>query len=523
MATTKNKTKSFQVFIYPILFSLYPPLALVANNIYEIQIADAYRSFVLSLGMALLLLLLFRVIFKDWARSALSTTLALFLFFSYGHVYNLLRDVEILGFAVGRHRYLILLWLGIFVAGVFWGIRKMRDQHRYTPFLNTITVIALLIPLFTITSYFVKYPEALSSPPPVDIIWETSSSPNEQTLPDVYYIIMDAYSRDDYLLDAFQFSNTAFLNNLEEMGFYVAKCSQSNYSQTKLSLSTSLNLNYLETFYDKEVEGEINRGASLEKYIKHSQVREILEGLGYQTIAFETGWNFTQITDADLYLSLENKHPESPGLFAPINKFETFLVQSSALSFIIAVFPPLADILLPFLDYPNQEHREMVLFTLDQLEKIPNLSGPKFIFAHIVSPHKPIVFGPNGEKLIKEPAYRKGYPNQIIYLNSRLVPLLEHIIQDSAVPPIIVLQGDHGALAEVGPEGRVAILNAYYFPGGGSQYLYPSITPVNTFRLIFDTYFGMDYELLEDVSRYSTYIDPQNYTIIPNTCEVRTD
>jgi hypothetical protein len=199
------------------------------------------------------------------------------------------------------------------------------------------------------------------------------------------------------------------------------------------------------------------------------------------------------------------------------------LVRSSALSFIIAVSPPLADVLLPFLDYPNQEHREIVLFALDQLEKIPNLSGPKFIFAHIVSPHKPIVFGAQGEKLIKEPDYQKGYPKQIIYLNSRLEALLDHIIQDSAIPPIIVIQGDHGALQNVGVEGRLAILNAYYFPEGGSQYLYPSITPVNTFRLILNIYFGMDYELLEDVSRYSVYKDPQNYTIIPNTCEGRTN
>ena len=30
--------------------------------------------------------------------------------------------------------------------------------------------------------------------------------------------------------------------------------------------------------------------------------------------------------------------------------------------------------------------------------------------------------------------------------------------------------------------------------------LYPSVSPVNSFRIIFDTYFGASYELLPDVT-----------------------
>ena len=62
---------------------------------------------------------------------------------------------------------------------------------------------------------------------------------------------------------------------------------------------------------------------------------------------------------------------------------------------------------------------------------------------------------------------------------------------------------------------RVKILNAYYLPDGGNKALYPTITPVNTFRVIFNTYFGGNYELLPDVSRYS-----QNKVLYeaPSTC-----
>jgi hypothetical protein len=39
---------------------------------------------------------------------------------------------------------------------------------------------------------------------------------------------------------------------------------------------------------------------------------------------------------------------------------------------------------------------------------------------------------------------------------------------------------------------------AYYLPGSGKSKLYPSMTPVNSFRLIFDEYFGANYPLLQD-------------------------
>jgi hypothetical protein len=42
------------------------------------------------------------------------------------------------------------------------------------------------------------------------------------------------------------------------------------------------------------------------------------------------------------------------------------------------------------------------------------------------------------------------------------------------------------------------ILNAYYLPGMRHDRLYPSITPVNSFRLIFDLYFHAGLRLLPD-------------------------
>jgi hypothetical protein len=55
------------------------------------------------------------------------------------------------------------------------------------------------------------------------------------------------------------------------------------------------------------------------------------------------------------------------------------------------------------------------------------------------------------------------------------------------------------------------ILNAYYLPRGGNEVLYPDVSPVNTFRLIFNRYFDAGLPLLDDLSYYSAMSSPYNY------------
>jgi len=50
---------------------------------------------------------------------------------------------------------------------------------------------------------------------------------------------------------------------------------------------------------------------------------------------------------------------------------------------------------------------------------------------------------------------------------------------------------------------RMAILNAYYLPEPLTEGPYASETPVNTFRMILDGYFGGRFGRLEDVSYFS--------------------
>jgi hypothetical protein len=50
---------------------------------------------------------------------------------------------------------------------------------------------------------------------------------------------------------------------------------------------------------------------------------------------------------------------------------------------------------------------------------------------------------------------------------------------------------------------RYSILNAYYLPGAAPGSIYDSVSPVNTFRIVFNLYLGTDLELLPDRQYYS--------------------
>lgn len=496
---------------HPLLFAAFPIISLFAHNFAEVQALDVLRSLFVSVLIAALLLFVLNLLVRDWHKAAIIVTLIVVLFFSYGHIYNYLKQINLL--AIGRHRLLAPVWLLIFVTTTWLVINTKRDLRIFTKGLNIIVLVALLTPMIQIYGFYREDTQTLpieSSGPDIQL-----HANDGEPLPDIYYIILDAYTRDDALQKIIAYNNTPFLDELTDIGFYIAHCSQSNYAQTRLSLATSLNSSYIEDL-DAKFSGQATSRAGMSKFIKYSRTRQLLEDIGYTTIAYETGFKWTEIGDADIYLTPTSISGSFLDVKGGINKFESVLISTSGGRFIFDIATILPHYLQQKLNYPNQIHRERVLFVLDSLEKIPSISGPKFVFAHIVSPHPPYVFGPNGEVVEHVEDRMEGYRDQIIYLNSRLIPVLKNIIMNSEIPPIIVIQGDHGAINTV-KEERMAILNAYYLPNGGNSRLYEHITPVNTFRIIFNHYFMTDLDILDDISYYSEYDKPYMYTIIDDS------
>jgi len=507
-----NQRTSKPLILHPFLIASYAVIALLAHNIEEIEAIVALRALVIVLALATLAYLVAKVILRDRLKAGLLATLALALFFTYGHVYNDLEPVSLLGMPLGRHRLLAPLWLVIFIGHATWVYRSRSPLLNWNRLLNLVAAATLILPLSQLGMFTIRTISATSGAEN-PVIEGAIRLPEQTPPPDVYYFILDAYARDDVLVEEFDLDPSPFLEQLESIGFYVARCSQSNYAQTQLSLSSSLNMDYLQDL-EPDYTPEQKSRVGMEELIRHNAVRRALEGLGYQIIAFETGFKGTQWEDADLYIGPNSGPLQSMQIAGGPTGFEVMLMRTSGALLLADSATLLPKFLQPDFDNPRKIHRDLILYNLEQLSNLPAISGPKFVFAHLVIPHPPYVFGQDGEFTDFDKEYVPGYRDQVIYLNKRLLDLLPRLISGSPTPPIIILQGDHGSIGSR-PNHRTSIFNAYYLPGGPAN-LYPAISPVNTFRSIFNRYFRGNYPILQDISYYSVYSAPFDFTVIPN-------
>jgi len=492
------------IILHPWIAGIYPILALLAFNIDQIPISYAYRPIVVSIVGAGLMWLTFQFLVKDVNKSAILTTLTLVLFYTYGHFYASELIPAGLGEIFSKHRNLVFLFALIWGGTIFFVIRKSFQPAPISATLNIVGTILLGFSIFQIGIY--KARVANQDNPALDraIVLNSDFLGGGSQLPDIYYIILDMYTRADFLTDQMNYDNDPFLQQLENNGFYVADCSLSNYSITAFSLSSSLNLYYLDALVPN-LDTDSKDHALMDPLIHNNLVRRSLENIGYTIVAFQTDFPTTELRDADYFISFEQ-----------INKFESLLIQTTAARILPEVYSLFKGQTNSDPDYlARQRQFELTNNVLNAAMTVPiQIEGPKFVFLHIVSPHPPFVFKADGSfrqviDIEDDPEiWKEYYVEQLTYINRRIFELITKILTNSQVPPIVIVQGDHGIpVFERKYFQHNEILDAYYFPNGGDEVLYPTVSPVNSFRLMFNYYFGTELDLLDDRAFTSQWLD----------------
>jgi hypothetical protein len=274
-----------------------------------------------------------------------------------------------------------------------------------------------------------------------------------------------------------------------------------------LSLGSTLNVSYMDSLLTDVRKSSWNR-QPLKDLLEQNAVRRFLEPLGYRFIAFGTGYEGTELRTADEYLEPATAFTE----------YENMLFAWTPISTLVGLVKP---------GWQHRLHRERVLFAFDRLEELSLRDDPIFVFAHIVAPHPPYVFGREGEER-RDPGpfhladgnvfidrssllqYRRGFGEQIAFVERKTLETLRAILRNSTVPPVIVLQADHGPRSVPDQEEVLRILNALWLPGG-SQWLYESMSPVNNFRVVLNCTFGAHLPLLPDRHFLSTWERPYEW------------
>jgi hypothetical protein len=416
--------------------------------------------------------------------------------------------------------WLAAAWLVFFLVFSYL-ILKVDKLDLITQVMNTVGIAVLIFPVISISQSGLV--DATTTDADLNALairrdQRTAEAglepPSYSQLPDIYYIVFDGYVRHDVLSEFYNFNNTEFLNGLERRGFYIVSDSRSNYMNTNYSLNTSLNLLYVHEFPRSIFQAS--------KYnLRTNYLSDFLRQVGYQIVIFDSGSNDTNAQYANIFISPDGFETEVEG---GINSFEILLLRST-LGMLLVERQSLQgntsqanDVFTASVNQELDRRRGRIEHAFANLPDFEADQFPQLLFAHIYLPHIPFLYGPQGEPLryhedlklywyeVPPDDYTQIYSYQVEALNTMALEMIDKILGESSRPLVIVLQSDHGDELfldyeqpdELGVHVRSAILNTIYFSDGEYSQLYPTLTPVNTFRVVLNHWFGTTYPDLPD-------------------------
>lgn len=503
----KEETRRRPVIIYPLAAALFPVLFFFEKNAWLYSWKSLGTTLLVVGGAALALWGALYAVTRKPEKSALAVSVLMLLFFSYGPLFdgiNHLTSSYLNVFLRVRHMWLLEL---LFAAAALFAIIKLKRPAELTKTANVIAVVMLLPSFLGIGAFAWRERQAkagIAEGSPGTVVEESAA---QKRLPDVYYIILDGYAHKKTLADAYALDNSAFYGFLREKDFFLAEKSIANYSHTINSLASSLNMKYLDDVsrsYGKKMK---NTGP-LAARIENNEVTKFLKGKGYAFITFNSGFKPTahnRFADAELSGGVFKS------MFSEDNFLPALLVQMSAMRH-----------LQQYGGIPEAANANLISFVFDKLAALPEFDLPAqtgrrpiYVFAHIEAPHEPYVFDENCAQE-KKPF---TYISNLKCVNTKVMRAVGEILRKSAEPPVIILQSDHGwspdwpplpvaateeNLDKLAPEliqERMRNFIAVYAPESQKKKsFYAAMSPVNIFRIIFDDYFGADFEHLPDKS-----------------------
>ncbi len=489
-----------RVPLHPFLFAVFSVAAVFARNAGQLESAwrDAILPFVAVMAGTVLLTAVAGVLLKNIRKAALAVSVFLFVFFSYGYIYDIIGHSSVQRIP---HKVFFALIIPALAIALLLILRTKKPLHDVTMILNTITAALVLMSAVNIVMFSARSGVFFFNRTAGEASRAEEGRAGRGGLPDVYYVILDGYPRNDVIKSVFGYDNGAFTRALEKRGFFVAKKSTSNYSFTRFSLASSLNMTYLDFLENNKSALKGPDVPVVLRMVEKNKATDFLKSKGYKFVHF--GSDFT--------LTARNRYADEESGCSRSSEFAGVFLRTT--------------LLLPFYDDIIRENRrQIIMCSLEKLEKFSDRGRPAFVFVHITALHPPYIFGKYArehksgagasEKWDGADWNREGFIEQIEYLNGRTLKIVDALLATKP-EPVIILQGDHGSAGtfksnadyENPTDGmlreRMSILNAYHLPEGGNKLLYDSISPVNSFRVIFNFCFGTHYSLLPDKSYFS--------------------
>ena len=524
VAGTRGSWPARQWWLHPLLLGAFPVLYLFAANLGEqVTIDPLIGPLLIAVGCAVALLALVRALFAlvglDALRAGLVASLVLALFFGYGHVWH---STEA---SIRSHAPLLAAWALLGILGVVLVVRARADRIRLTTgTLNLAAIVLVIVNAVAIIGFAPRDDSVAVGAGP----YAPAGAPRSSA-PDIWYLVFDRYGGAPGLAEAYGYDNRPFLRALESRGLTVFEDATANYLKTAHSLVSTLEMAYLDGEALRADAAAPDDWAPLYRVLQgsHAVGRFVHEqGYEYLHLGVRRGSTYTNTTADRTFLYTDHSEFSAVLLDSTLATALGSLTSSQALGGIAEMY------------------RNHSLYQLDVLEQLASEESerPRFIFAHFLLPHPPYVFNADGSWVTTAQAAERSpdeqYLAQVEFTNDRILELLDAIERSSDEPPVIVLQSDEGPFparyardeesftwrdaTDAELLQKFSILAAYRVPGAGPGELglEPTMTPVNTFRAVFNVVFDANLELLPDQN--IIFVDQRHlYDLVDVTDRVR--
>ena len=487
--------------IHTALLAAFPVLFLFAENAADQLVLDPmWGPLTLSVAGALVVLAVAAAITRDLVRGGLLASFVIALFFSFGHVWLMLADVL-------PSRVVLVAAYGLVALVGIWLIwRGGRWTVPLSQFANVAALALVLVNVVRIVDFTTGPATAEADEPASDVAVPIQG---DHPRPDVYFIVFDRYANSETLDEIYDYDNGPFLRELEERGFVVAEDSWSSYFRTAPSLLSTLSMDYLDGEILREEDEDPPTMAPIHRRLQgHLPVPATFKALGYEYIHIGSLWNPTQRNvDADLTMN-----------YSSGSEFGAALATTTLLSLLQPDEAGEGEDEAPSRPDLSRSH---TLFQFERLQQVIGRPGPTFVFAHLLLPHPPYVFRADGSMTTVEERRSRSrealYRDQLRWTNDRILELVDRALDVRGEDPVIILQADEGPypprfarergsfdwLGDATPEEilqKYGILNAMRLPGvdADAAGVHDRMSPVNTFRIVFNEFFDADLPLLPD-------------------------
>jgi len=482
-----------RVPIHPLLFAAFAVLFLYAANLHEVLPVDAALPLARNVAGAALVLAILSVVFRSVARGAIVATAIVVAFVAFGHVASVATGSGL------DDRAQLVAWGLVIVAAIVYAIRARASLPRITTGLNVVAGLLVISSLVTILPYELGRAGRASGGPVSEVQAAVSNTGRQR---DIYFLIFDRYGSADAIQRRFGITSDLY-DWLRGQGFLVPTSSHANYRATDFSLAATLNMRYLDDL-TRDVGRDTGDRTPARALIQDHEVGRFLQARGYRYYQLGSWFGPThhvEIADENIALG-------------ETSEFESVLRETTILPAVERVFGGSSG----GASAQQQSFRDRVsegtLLELRQLRRVSTAPGPKFVFAHILLPHDPYVFHADGS-IIPEAESRATdekalYAGQVAFANARIREMVGSLLSGPEENrPVVIIEGDEGPLAcrnvdcpSTGAEYlriRLGNLVAMYLPGVDVD-VPDTFTSVNTFRLVFSSYFGADLPPLPDHS-----------------------